>query len=188
MSHTKNNALTKNYRGKFGNQFVLRNRNGKSIMAAMPMRKNDSMTPAQAEARRRFANASQYAKNILLDPDMQVAYAAKATGGMSAYNVAMTDYLKAPWVEEIDVTAYTGNSGEKIRVQAFDDFMVTEVTVKIIAPDETIVESGPCELDTLGIWWEYTATQSIADLTGHEIIATARDLPGHTGTASYLYE
>ncbi|MBL6950599.1 MAG: hypothetical protein ISR57_08155 [Bacteroidales bacterium] len=133
MAHTKSNALTKNYSGKFGNQFVFRIRNGKSIMAALPVRISDSATEAQQAVRRRFANASHYAKQILLDPVMLSAYTEKAVDGKSPYLVAMTDYLRNPWIDEIDIDGYNGNAGEIIRVQAGDDFKVTEVSVKIIA-------------------------------------------------------
>ncbi|MFH1081438.1 MAG: hypothetical protein V1766_14480, partial [Pseudomonadota bacterium] len=181
MSNTTSNAITKNYSGKFGNQFVFRNRNGKSILAALPVRTGDSPTEAQQNVRRKFTNASHYAKQILLDPEMLAAYSAKANDGQSPYLVAMSDYLRSPSVDEIDVEKYAGNPGDLVRVQASDDFKVTEVSLRIIDANGDVIEAGPCQLDTLGIWWEYTATVTVASLPGVEIIATARDIPGHTG-------
>ncbi|TRZ53677.1 hypothetical protein D4S03_01385 [bacterium] len=189
MANTKSNALTKNYRGKFGNQFVFRNRNGKSIMAALPVRTADSVTEAQQTARKNFANAARYAKQILLDPDMLAAYMAKAnTNGQSPYIIALTDYLRHPWIDEINLEAFNGNAGDVIRVMAGDDFKVAEVTVKILDPLGVEIESGTCALDTLGIWWEYTTTQAVTIEPGLEILAKARDIPGHSGESSYIEE
>ena len=189
MASTKSNAITKNYRGKFGNQFVFRNRNGQSIMAALPATAPGPPTESQAQVRRNFTNASRYAKQILLDPDMLTAYMAKANvNGQSAYVVAMTDYLRHPWIDEINIDAFEGITGDVIKVMAGDDFKVTEVMVKIFAPGGSELESGLCVLDEMGIWWEYTTTAEITIESGLEIRAIARDLPGHTGDSSYYYE
>jgi len=189
MARTNSNALTKNYRGKFGNQFVFRNRNGQSIMAALPATPPGPPTESQAQVRRNFANASRYAKQILLDPDMLLAYMAKANvNGQSPYIIAMTDYLRHPWIDEINIDAFEGNVGDVIKVMAGDDFQVTEVTVKIFAPGGSELESGPCVLDAMGIWWEYTVTAEITIEPSLEIRARARDYPNHTGEDSYIFE
>ena len=184
MANTKSNAITKNYRGKFGNQFVFRNRFGKSIMAALPVRTNDATTVAQQAVRKKFANAAKYAKQVLLDPEMLAAYTAKAVDGKSPHIVAMTDYLRNPSIEQIDVDGYEGNPGDIIRVEAFDDFKVAEVGVMILDSNEDVIEAGACQLDTLGIWWEYTATETVASLPGTEIVASARDIPGNKASSS----
>ena len=189
MANTHLNALTKKYSGKFGDQFVFRNVNGRSILAALPDRKNTPASEAQLLVRRKFANAARYAKQILLNPDMLIAYMAKAnSNGQSAHIVAMTDYLRPPWIEEIDLSGYNGNAGEVIRVMAGDDFKVVEVSVRIIDAATTEAEFGLCQLDSQGIWWEYTTTQEVALDPGVEIVAIARDIPGHTGESSFLYE
>ena len=189
MARTNSNAITKNYRGKFGNQFVFRNRNGQSIMAALPATPPGPPTESQAQVRRNFTNAARYAKQILEDPDMLTAYMAKASvNGQTPYIIAMTDYLRHPWIEEINVESFNGNAGDKIRVMAGDDFRVTGVTVKIYAPGGSELESGPCVLDTLGIWWEYPVAGEITIEPGLEILAIAYDVPGHTGDSSYFYE
>ncbi len=153
-------------------------------MVALPARTNDSATEAQIEVRRKFADAAQYAKQILLDPDMLAAYTEKAGNGKSPYIVAMTDYLRNPWINQIDIEGYNGNSGEIIRVKAGDDFKVTGVSVKIIDATGVEAEVGPCQLDTLGIWWEYTTSQEVILDPGVEIIATAYDTPGNRTEAS----
>ncbi|MBC8436050.1 MAG: hypothetical protein H8D88_00650 [Bacteroidetes bacterium] len=189
MAQTTSNALTKNYRGKFGNHFSFRNRNGKSILASLPKRKRkkDRGSAAQQQTRRRFANASHYAKHVLLEPDMLADYTARAKKGMTAYNVALTDFLLSPWIETIDVEGYTGNPGDLIRVQAFDDFQVTEVNIRIIDANGNQVEAGPCQAVSRGIWWEYTASVAITSLAGIQIIAIARDNPGNKTEESMIF-
>ena len=189
MSKTNLNALTHKYSGKFGNHFIFRNVKGKSVMAALPDRKNTQVSEAQLAVRRKFASAARYAKKILLDPDMLIAYMEKANiNGQSPHLVAMTDYLRDPWIEEIDIKDYNGNSGEIIRVMAGDDFKVVEVSIKVIDAAGVEAESGPCQLDSHDVWWEYTTSQEVVLDPGVEIVATAIDIPGHTGESSYLYE
>ncbi len=189
MANTHLNALTKKYSGKFGDHFIFRNRNGKSILASLPDRKNTPVSEAQLAVRRKFASAARYAKQILLDPDMLIAYMEKANiNGQSAHIVAMTDYLRNPWIVEIDIKDYNGNAGEIIRVIAGDDFKVVEVSMKIIDAAGTEAEAGPCQLDSHGVWWEYTTTQEVVLDPGVEIVAKAIDIPGHTGESSYLFE
>jgi len=87
-------------------------------------------------------------------------------------------------VEVINAEGYEGNPGDLIRVQATDDFKVTEVRLVIFNASLEVIESGPCQLDTLGIWWEYTATETVSALTGIQITVTARDIPGNSGEAT----
>ena len=153
-------------------------------MASLPAKTVDKPTEAQKAVRRRFARAVQYAQQILLKPGMQAAYKARAREGRPPFIVAMSDFLNGPVVEEIDATDYMGNPGDLIRVKASDDFKVIEVSMMIQSAGGEIVETGPCQLNTLGIWWEYTTTETIASLPCTEIIATARDIPGNKGTGN----
>jgi len=185
MSITKNNVITKNYSGKFGEQVVFRNRYGKSIMAAPPKRSSTEPTEGQLNARKKFLLASRYAKNILQDPDKLAAYTAKAYDGRSPYVVALTDYLKPPFVNQIITIGYTGNPGDKISVEAGDDFALTQVMVKIIDPSGTdLIEQGVCTFIQATGLYEYTATAAAGALPGVTVTAIATDTPGHTTTLS----
>lgn len=191
MANTNLNALTKKYSGKFGDHFIFRNVKGKSVLAALPDRKNTPVSEAQLAVRRRFASAARYAKQILLNPDMLAAYTAKADANGNEHSphiLAMTDYLRHPWINEFDMEGFTGNEGDVIKIMAGDDFKVTEVTVKIFDPLGSEIESGVCQPDADGVWWEYTTIQAITPEPGLEIRAKARDIPGHTGESSYIFE
>jgi hypothetical protein len=184
MSSTKSNALTRNYRGKFGDQFVFRNRNGKSILAMLPKKNGLPPTESQQVHRKRFRLACRYAKNALLDPNMLVRYTEKAVNGSSPYLLAVTDYMKPPEVSEIVTRDYEGNPGDKIHVVAMDDFEITEVTVSVFDPQGQLIEKGTCEMDLKTSRYDYTATVLVTPLTGVVIQARAFDHPAHMGELS----
>ncbi|NCA77071.1 MAG: hypothetical protein EOM90_12130 [Alphaproteobacteria bacterium] len=184
MSITKSNVITKNYKGKFGNQVVFRNRYGKSIMAVPPKKTNNEPTDNQVNARKKFALATRYAKNILQDPDMLTAYTARSRDGLTPYILAVTDYLKPPFVDSIDTSGYHGAPGDKIRVSAGDDFAVVEVLVQVVGVTGVVIEQGTCTLNQITGSYDFTATATVTDLSGITIIATARDIPGHTDNLS----
>jgi hypothetical protein len=159
---------------------VARNRNGKTIITIPPKRPTTDPTENQVNARRRFQLASRYAKNILQDPDKLAAYTAKSRDGLSPYILVLTDYLKPPFVDQIDASGYQGNPGDRISVTAIDDFELTEVTVKIFDATGALIEQGPCVFNLTTGNYDFTATVAVQDLMGVTIIAKATDTPGHT--------
>ena len=181
MSNSRENVITRRLHGKFGDQVVFRTRNGKSVTADIPKRSRKQATTPQVHTRDRFKLASIWAKTTLEDPAMLAAYAAKATDGKTAYVLAVTDFLKPPRISEISVAGYSGHPGDVIRVAAFDDFMVVDVKVKIRDAAGTLLEEGTCLPDSRRMFWLYTATVEVTDLTGVEITAIATDNPDHTG-------
>jgi len=180
MSTTKNNAITKNYKGKFADQLVFRNRYGKSIMAGLPKQITTPPTANQLNVRRKFLLASRYAKNVMQDPVALAAYKAKVHDGLSPYVLAMSDYLKPPYVTSIDTSAYTGAIGDKILVIAGDNFAVVNVGVSIIGPNAVVVEHGLCTYVPLKDRYEYSATVAVPTITGLSVVAKATDTPGNT--------
>ncbi len=184
MSITKSNAITKNYRGKFGDQVVFRNRFGHSVMAIPPKRPKTAPTENQVAARRKFLLASRYAKNILQDPDMLAAYMARSHDGLSPYILAVTDWLNPPFVDQVDASGYHGNPGDRIGVVAGDDFELTAVTLKIVDADGALLEEGPCVFNLITGNHDFTATVEVSTLAGATIIAKATDTPGHTAELS----
>lgn len=176
--------ITRNLHGKFGDQVVFRTSDGETITANVPDTYNSKPSEAQLAARERFREAVLWAKSTLADPEKLAEYSAKASRHMTAYTLAITDYLRAPKIIEIDVTNYSGHAGDLIAVKAIDDFKVKEVKVVIAGPDGTILEKGACELAVSGIYWMYTATAENDPPQGSVITATAKDNPGHTGTMS----
>ena len=188
MSNSKENVITRNLHGKFGNQVVFKTRDGKSISANVPKTTKTAPVASQLATRDKFRKAVIWAKNALADPIQLAAYQAAATASRSAFVVAVTDLLKPPRISEVDCSAYNGHVGDKIIVFAFDEFKVKEVSVKICDPTGTVIESGACQPDISGQNWQYTATTEIAALTGKVVTAKATDNPGHSVEAAVTLE
>ncbi|WP_232748829.1 hypothetical protein [Capnocytophaga stomatis] len=85
--------------------------------------------------------------------------------------------LQAPKIEQIDLSGYTGQVGDTIKVRAYDDFKVVSVTIHIYNSDSSLVEEGNA-VDN-GLDWVYTATQANTDLSGDKIVVRATDMPAN---------
>jgi hypothetical protein len=177
MSKVAKNIVTHGLSGKLDDLIVFRQRAGKTIVAAKPS-KMANPTDVQLQHREHFQEAVIYAKGVLADPQKKEAYEPSATNGRSVYNVALADFLKAPKIEEIDISDYTGQPGGVIRVRAIDDFKVAEVSVNITTPDGTEIEQGLAVQDTNLLDWIYTATTTNNLIQGNKIVVLVSDVPG----------
>lgn len=130
---------------------------------------------SQQEAFREATTYADFAKS-------REVYINKAKGtGVTAYNIAITDWFCAPKVMEIDVDNWTGEIGQTIRVKAKDNVLVARVAVVIRDANESVLEEGEAVQSEAGsAWWNYT-TQSLVTMSPFPIVeATAQDLPGNT--------
>ena len=183
MAKNIKNTIIHGVSGKFGEQIVFRQVNGKTLLCQAPKRGGES-SPKQLEQQDKFAKASQYAVNALEDSNLLTDYTleAKKRKSMSAYNVAVADYLNPPNIELVDTSAYTGSVGDRIKVQAFDDFKVTVVMVQIQAADDSVIEEGTATQQ--GLEWIYTVKTVNANRAGTKINVKATDLPGNVAEES----
>lgn len=179
MAKVGDNIVTTGLSGKLGNLIVFRNRAGKTIVSKAPKKKQTEWSEAQEKHRLRFQEAVLYAKNAIANPTTKEAYQAAAKDGETAYNVAVADFLNAPYINEIDVSKYNGQPGSYIQVRAVDDFKVAEVSVIILNDDGTEVEQGLAVQQTGNIWWRYTTTATNESLAGDKIIIRVSDIPGN---------
>ncbi len=177
MAKVGNNVLTHGLHGKIGDLIVFRVRNGQTIVGAKPER-SGSPTEAMIKHREHFQEAVLYAKAAMADPAMKEAYEAAKKGSESAYNVAIADFLRAPHIDEIDVSNYNGQPGDTIRVRAVDDFKVAEVALSVEAADGNVIESGAAVQDANYLYWTYTATESNSAIQGSKIVVRVSDVPG----------
>ena len=178
MAKQSNNVVTHGLSGKIGDLLVFRQRTGKTVVSKVPQ-KRKSDTENQKEHRRKFQRAVLYAQSVLADPETGAAYNQAAKRGLSGYNVAVADFFHAPDIQHIDVSGYTGQPSDTIRIQVTDNFLVREVKVSITNSDGTLVEEGAATPDAIGYTWTYTATQNNENLEGDRIEITASDLPGN---------
>ena len=175
MAKVRNNVVMRGLSGSFGDQMVIKiDKAGRTIVSNKPeFDPNRQFTESQLTHQEDFREASAYAKNA----KGQEEYLAKAEGTpKSTYNVAMADWFHAPEIKDIDISAWHGQTGQMIRIEAMDDVKVTQVTVVITDAEGAVIEQGQAEPAT-GLWWEYVTS---AAATGNpSVLVSVQDLPGH---------
>jgi hypothetical protein len=145
----------------------------------MPVSSEEEPSEARKAVQRKFQRGIIYGKSAISDPATKALYAAKATGGRSAFNVAIADYFNAPQIEAIKMENYSGVIGSTIAITATDDFAISSVHVKIENMDGSIVEEGEAVPGGSEMDWVYTATVTNENLDGDKITVTAFDMPGN---------
>jgi hypothetical protein len=182
MARVKVNPIIEQMSGKMGD-LVFKRYGDEVIIARAPDMSQREFTPGQLAAQERFRRAAQYGKLALAQPEARASYEAAAhESGEPLFSLMVADYFKAPVVDELDVSAYTGQTGETIVIQAHDDFEVTGVTVSIKEAGGQAVESGFAVQNPPDSGrWVYTTKQAVANVTGVVITATASDRPGNLG-------
>ena len=97
MAQSKKNIATEGLSGRVGN-FIFRRRKSddKIFVARRPVASEEEPTEAQVNVQRKFQRGIVYGSSAIADPATKALYAAKATGGRSAFNVAIADYFNAP--------------------------------------------------------------------------------------------
>ncbi|MDR1865317.1 MAG: hypothetical protein LBR08_07070 [Bacteroidales bacterium] len=176
MAKSNSNVLTHGLSGKIGNLLVFRQVGGKTIVTGKP-KPSRTESDAQKQQRRRFQSATLYAKSAT----EEYVEAAKKKG-KTPYIIAVADFLNAPSIEHVDVSGYTGASGDVIVVKVSDDFKVKWVHVNITNSDGSPVEEGEALPDAIGYEWRYTATQNNDNLSGDRILISISDTPGNIVT------
>lgn len=178
MAKVRQNIIIHGLSGSLGDQLVIKqDKAGRTIVSSKPaFNPKREFTNLQKSHQDSFREAVAYGLSAQNNP----LYAQKAEGTpKSAYNIAVADWFHAPEVLELDLSAWTGQIGQLIRIRAMDDVQVIKVTVAITNPQGAILEQGAA-IQVDGLWWEYTATVAV---TGSlKVLASAQDLPGHLGS------
>ncbi|MCA0448123.1 MAG: hypothetical protein LCH54_18035 [Bacteroidetes bacterium] len=179
MSTVGKNIVTQGLSGMLGDMIVFRQVGDRTIVGSRPTTKNRVPTAKQAAHKERFQQAVIYAKSALAMPDLKVDYEEQAGNGITAYNIAVADFLSAPNIVSISLADYYGQVGDKIMVRVTDDFKVKEVKIIIMNPDGSLVESGNAVQQDFRLDWVYTATAVNAQVDGDKLIIQATDTPGN---------
>lgn len=180
MASSKFNVLTHGLSGLVGDMLVFRQKAGRTIVASRPRPTSRPVKAIALAIRDRFRRAASYAASVMSNLVLKDEYQLTAKPGQSAYNMAFTDYQKAPEIyEDINLAVYTGAIGEAIEVSVMDDFRVESVSVQIRTAGDTLIEEGAAVQSVNGLDWVYTTTAENAELLGTRIIITAKDLPGN---------
>lgn len=177
MANTNNNALLKNFSGSFADQFSIRTRGDKTIIAQLPKKGEKAASGIQAALKVKFKLAVLYAKKAILNAELKQQYAAAAQGNQTAFNVAFKDAYFGPELSDLRTDAYTGAPGQTIVVQAIDNFLIAAVKLSLYKPDGILIEEGELSADDNGRDWRYTTQQANDAVTGTIVRITAYDLP-----------
>jgi DUF917 family protein len=183
MAISFKNVITKMYSGRVGD-IVLRNYGGKSVMAKRPDCSKVVKSPAQLANQNKFAKAVTYSKAVKNDPQLSENYSEKKkkTKYKDVYHAAMSDCLTKPKVKKVDLATYGGQTGNVIRISAWDKFRVQTVNVMILNNKGQLIEKGPAvaRMYTGNREWDYIATTENVDYKSCKILVRVNDRPGNT--------
>ena len=160
------------------NQFVYRQRFGKTVVSKRPVR-TSGFTETQQVYLSNFKKAVLYASSILQNEMVKRAYQEKAKPGHSAYNAAIADYLKAPEIHSLDLVGLAGTTGGKISTTVTDNFWVEVVKIKIENPAGELIEEGNAIKLADGTTWVYYTQTTGANISGNLITVIPADHPGN---------
>jgi len=128
MARSKFNVVTHGLSGLVGDLLVFRQKANKTIVASRPRPSSKPVKAITLENRARFKRASAYASGVMGNAVLKAEYQLQAKIGQSAFNVAFTDYQKAPeFYEDVDLATYQGSVGDMLTVSVIDDFRVSAV-------------------------------------------------------------
>lgn len=183
MTTVKDNFMTTGLSGMYDDKVVFRQWKGRTIFTRPP-RKSERHTPLQERQKEKFRSAVDYAKVAMLDPVKQEFYRKAANGEVSAFNMAVADFLSLPKVVRIETDEYTGEPGCLLSVVATDKGKVTSVKVRITDSADMLIEEGHAVNIADSRMWLYTVTAHNPTLPGTTITALVTGLPGNEGKGS----
>ncbi|HEX5837430.1 MAG TPA: hypothetical protein VFY26_06340 [Anaerolineales bacterium] len=161
-------------------RFVLyKTQSGRTLFARKPGFSSEQGTNgSSASQRETVRNAVTYAEFA----SGQAIYQSRAVGSpISAYNLAVADYLGKPQIMDIEIRGWTGGIGQTIRLLAKDNFMVLRVHL-VIRDSQFVWEAGEAEQsESNKLIWTYITRAPVEREPGLWLEAYAYDLPGNIG-------
>ncbi len=171
MAIIKSNVIVKGSSGMFGKSIVFKQIRGKTVMCNRPQ-KARTESKRQKDNRDRFRQASQWAKNILLEPEKKAYYEKKARKLKlpNAYTAAIADYMRSADVKQVN--QYAGRTTFFIQKKDFDlaqvDLVLNkdsgEKEIRTLSKGESFFWLHPAELnagvsvmitDAAGVMWQH---------------------------------
>lgn len=181
MAKVKLNPVLEQINGQVGD-LVFKRYQDKVVIARKVDLSDQEPTAAQQAVRARFRAGALYGKRASADPAVKALYVARAKAKAQPYfSLMVADYLHGPTVMAVDLEAYTGAVGDKIRVTAVDDFEVTSVQVSLADEGGVVLEAGAAVMENGR--WLYTTTTIVSPGTAVTATAQALDRPGNSGSA-----
>jgi hypothetical protein len=182
MAKVDPNTLIGIFHGKLGGMVFVRRSEGEVLVRRRPVRVAP-FTAGELANQQQHRQALAYVTRIRQDPALYAPYQAAAKiRRKRACDLAYADFRYPAQVNEVDLTAYSGQPGQVIRIQATDEFQVRAVGVAVAQLDGTLLEQGAALPAEDGAEWRYTA--QAAALPGQVLTVqiTASDLAGNVTT------
>lgn len=142
--------LHRSFKGAVGD-LIFRTYNGKTIVSARPVYKNETNTEARRQARGRFRDATGFASYAMEVKKLKVYYTQKARQLKlpNAYTAAITDYLRKAKVVVARPSSFAARRGEVLNIRITKSvFSVDKVKAQlydkegILLSEQTLVRSG----------------------------------------------
>ena len=167
--------------------WIYRIRKGKTIVGMRPMNaiKKEPTLP-QVVQRKRFAEAAQYAKRALADPEKRAYYEQLSlVKDIPPFALAVADHMSVPTIQPLDLSEYRGQVGDPILITTQDKVGVVSVEVSLVTMEGALIEKGQAvEAGVRTGSWIYTATASVPLGSDIFIEAEAFDMAGRRTVAS----
>jgi hypothetical protein len=168
--------------GKLGDLVFVRMKNGKVYVRHTPVREAP-FTAGEEASKSDFKRAGEYVKASRQQPEQYAPYEAAArVTGKRACDLANADFRRAPAIQDIDLSGYSGRVGESIGIQAVDDFRVEAVLITLALLNGTLLEHGAAVLDKATLRWVYVTQVAVAGGQTVVVHVTATDRAGNTVT------
>jgi hypothetical protein len=177
MGKIKKNVITRGFSGSLGDDLVFRQVDDKTVFA-LKSENNSEPTERQVQVRNKFLEATNYASAAVDNPQALQDYQLMAERQelKSAYVAAVTDYLTMPEISSVFTNEYTGVVGNMINMISKHPHKITGISVSILKPDGSELESGAATVKALK--WRYTATVPNAQVQGSKLVLKAKDRQG----------
>jgi hypothetical protein len=175
MAHVKSNDITEGLSGRLG-KLIFRTYKGKTYVARRPS-KPKKESDDQRNTRSKFKLATQYAKQMMADPERKAYYTdkAKELALPNAYTAAITDYMRKPEIHGIDASKYNGKPEDRIAIYASKKgFKLNRVSVVVTSADDVVLEQGTADMDA-GVWNYQSSLASNHSYSSYKIFVTAAD-------------
>jgi len=145
----KRNSIMQGASGAFGKELVFRQRGGKTVISRPASIKPGPPSPQQKVLRDKFREAHLFAKTVIADPALKAIYQAKAKPGATAYNAAISEFMKqhaAAVNTAIDQYAATVNTGTHqppvIHIRAPAHPKAATIKIIMLDADGQVLETG----------------------------------------------
>jgi hypothetical protein len=179
MAQVKFNKIIEGFSGRVG-EIVFRTYRGKTYFGQRPS-KPQKESEGQRNTRTKFKLATEYAKQMMKDPERKAYYTKKAKklALPNAYTAAITDYMRKPEIRRIDASKYSGKPGGQLTILASKkDFNIDRVSVIVTSPDDVVLHQGNASYEGTGVWTYKSPLTTSANYSSYKIFVTAADQQG----------